>query len=174
MTRPRRRLRVYVSAGPVTTDSPSSLGQATSLPRAISAAPQTRTQRPFFHARGVKETTSPDRQRCPFLPRAPSSRSLATARPGAAVTASVTAYPARRPEQGEGSRSSRRPSCPASPAARRRPECQAGARAWPLRARGGSRPRRARPPGAAAASRSTGARAPSRPRPRALRGRRGQ
>ena len=94
--------------------------------------------------------------------------------PRAAVTASVTAYPARGPEQGEGSRSSRRPSCPASPTARRRRECQAGARAWPLRARGGSRPRRARPPGAAAASRSAGARAPSRPRPRALRGRRVQ
>lgn len=146
-------------------------------PPAISAAPQTRTQRPLFLSKGVKETTSPDRQRCPFLPRSPSPdpwQRRDVRGPGAAVTASVTAYPACGPEQGEGSRSPCRPSSPASPAARRRPECQAGARAWPLRARGGSRSRRARPPGAAAASRSAGVRAPSRPRPRALRSRRGQ
>lgn len=67
MTSPLRYVR-----GPVTTDSPSSECQATSLPPAISAAPQTRTRRSFFLARGVKETTSPDRQRCPFLPRSPS------------------------------------------------------------------------------------------------------
>lgn len=113
----------------------------------------------------------------PFLLRSPSPspwQRCDVRGPGAAVNASVTAYPARGPEQGEGSGSPRRLSSPASPAARRRPECQAGARAWPLRARGGSRSRRAPPPGAAAASRSAGARALSRPRPRALRGRRGQ
>lgn len=175
LTRPRRRLCAYVS-GPVTTASPSSLYQATSLPQLslqlLRRAPGALAFSPEVSKKLHLPTGS---VALSFLPRSPTPdpwQRRDVRGPGAAVSASLPGARAgagrRHPEPFPP------PFPPGLLRSRRSPECQGRARAWPLRAREGSRPRRARPPGAAAASRSARARARSRPRPRALRGRRGQ